>query len=77
MAPGDVGSRPQSSLPLQIVVYFNHWWSVLYFVLNLVFFTYKGWKYPYVESAIAWEVTFVFLFAALDVVRLFLCALRD
>ncbi len=35
--------RILSSLPLQVLIYFNRWFAVLYFILNCLIFIYKGW----------------------------------
>lgn len=36
------GQRMLSSLPLQVALFFNQWFLILYFVLTLVGFLYKG-----------------------------------
>jgi hypothetical protein len=40
---GSARSRPiLTSLPLQIFIYFGGWWDVLFWVLSILVFIYKG-----------------------------------
>ena len=68
----DDAQRVLASLPLQMLVYFNMWFVALYFVASLLLFIYKGFTFPYPESALAWEVTMLFLYAFVEAARLFL-----
>ena len=49
-------SLTSSSLPLQILVYFDVYFSWLWFVLTLVLFIYKGDQFPYPSDILAAEV---------------------
>jgi transmembrane protein 216 len=45
-----------SSLPLQVLIYFDGWYSGLYLILNLCIYSYKGSRYYYPKGAIVLEV---------------------
>lgn len=77
-----------SSLPLQVMIYFDWHYSVLYFVLNVCIFTYKGIyksallcyfvistiavRYYYPPSILGWDFCTVFCFVFVQSARLFL-----
>mmetsp|Transcript_18126 Transcript_18126/g.37869 ORF Transcript_18126/g.37869 Transcript_18126/m.37869 type:complete len:140 (+) Transcript_18126:182-601(+) len=58
-----------SSLPLQVLLYFNEKYTWLWFFLNLTIFCWKSYNLYYMRSAICWEVTLVFLLPILDLCR--------
>mmetsp|Transcript_13519 Transcript_13519/g.19873 ORF Transcript_13519/g.19873 Transcript_13519/m.19873 type:complete len:149 (-) Transcript_13519:170-616(-) len=68
---GDGGRQILSSLPLQILLYFNGWYSFSFFFLNLIIFGYKGYKYFYSMGTLAWEIILLFLLGSVDTSRLF------
>jgi transmembrane protein 216 len=73
MAVGEAG-RPtvRSSLPFQMLMFFNSWYFVLFFFLELALFTYKGLTFPYPGGALAAEIILIFILAGLETVRIFL-----
>jgi len=62
-----------SSLPLQIILYFNTWYSITFFIMNVLLFSYKGWKYYYSTGTLIWEFVMIFLIALIDTARVFFC----
>eukprot|EP00033_Pygsuia_biforma_P003052 GCRY01003354.1.p1 GENE.GCRY01003354.1~~GCRY01003354.1.p1 ORF type:complete len:144 (-),score=19.92 GCRY01003354.1:203-634(-) len=60
-----------SSLPLQILLYFNIWFSCLYIFFSILFFIYKGHELPYPSGTIGWEVFFVIVVFFTDLLRIF------
>ena len=60
-----------SYLYLQILLYFNKWFAILFFLLNMIVFIYKGYYLPYPPSALGLEVFQVFLYAILEMIRIF------
>lgn len=65
------GYTIRSSLPLQILLYFNSWWTGLYFVVCLIEFIYKGIELPYPDRTIGWEIFFLFCWTVVDAARIF------
>ncbi|CEM28092.1 unnamed protein product [Vitrella brassicaformis CCMP3155] len=65
-------AKPQSSLPLQIFIYFDGYWSALYFAIEVLLFTYKGVVLRYPPSTWPGEFTMVVLFAVFQKIRLYL-----
>uniref|UniRef100_A0A7S4C6A8 Transmembrane protein 216 n=1 Tax=Chrysotila carterae TaxID=13221 RepID=A0A7S4C6A8_CHRCT len=64
-----------SSLPLQILFYTNGWYDVLFTLLMLVIFIWKGTWLPYGEALwglYALEIIVLFLLGVLEYARLFL-----
>ncbi|KAK9830295.1 hypothetical protein WJX72_010842 [[Myrmecia] bisecta] len=73
MAVGQARARPVlTSLPLEILFYFGGWYDVLFWLLELAVFIYKGYALPYPSSNFAVEFTFIFLFLLIEPARLFL-----
>lgn len=60
-----------SSLPLEIMLYFNNWYAWLYFFLNIVLFIYKGNAFLYPSGALEWELAFVFMYRIIEYLRTF------
>ena len=102
------GQSILSLLALEILLYFNWWYSLLYILANILVFAYKGkfipFKFkkinydifkqptncetnifdillliifylgfylPYPPTALGWEVSFIFLYAVVEMIRLF------
>lgn len=66
-----------SNLPLQVLIYFNGWYNVLYTVLMLLLFIWKGTALPYpgpLQGLLWLEVCLVLLLAALEYSRLMLAS---
>ena len=59
-----------ASLPLQIALFFNGFYSIGLFVVTLLMFIYKAVMLPYPPSALGLEVSFVFLYGIVEWVRL-------
>mmetsp|Transcript_23372 Transcript_23372/g.41342 ORF Transcript_23372/g.41342 Transcript_23372/m.41342 type:complete len:140 (+) Transcript_23372:194-613(+) len=66
-----MGDQVLSSLPLQILLYFNGAFAAFFFVSQLVTYLYKSNNYLYSDGALSSEVFFVFVYAAVEYARLF------
>uniref|UniRef100_A0A6U4EE63 Transmembrane protein n=1 Tax=Phaeomonas parva TaxID=124430 RepID=A0A6U4EE63_9STRA len=64
--------RSLSSLPLQILVYFNGWFSTMFFLLGIALFLYKRYNLYYAGNGFGWDLAMLFLMTVLDALRLFL-----
>ncbi|KAI9349121.1 transmembrane protein 216-like protein [Obelidium mucronatum] len=73
-APRPAFSAPKiySSLPLQIVIYFNERFFPVMWLTLLGLLIYKGAAFPYAGSALPLEIFGLFPFAVLEAARLFL-----
>ncbi|CAM9149169.1 unnamed protein product [Discosporangium mesarthrocarpum] len=73
-------SRPEdsrailSSLPLQILLYFNGWFSCFFFALAVCTYVYKDWRYYYPSGALELEISTIVVFAVVEAVRIFLAS---
>ena len=63
-----------SSLPLQILIYFNGWYCVAYFLIEALLFIYKDHHFYYPPDIMAWEASMLSMLAIMEVVRLFLAS---
>eukprot|EP00968_Pinguiococcus_pyrenoidosus_P011351 scaffold913_cov233-Pinguiococcus_pyrenoidosus.AAC.6 len=70
----DYYKRSLSSLPLQVLVYFNGWFSTLFFLLALALFLYKRYSFFYAGNSFAWDLTMLFFLSVVDFARLFLAS---
>ncbi|CAM9092236.1 unnamed protein product [Chrysoparadoxa australica] len=61
-----------SSLPLQIMVYFDYFFSGAWLALSLCLYIYKSYQFYYPSSAIGLEVCIVLLYGLIEYMRLFL-----
>ena len=64
-----------SNLPLQVLLYFNGWYDMLFTVLMLALYVWKGTNFPYpgdLGSLFALEVCLVIALAILEYARIFL-----
>ena len=79
MNQGNHESKIVSSLPLQILLYFNRWFVGLFVVLNIVTFVYKGYYLPYPSRTpgLGIDVMSVFIFAILEGFRIFTASLGN
>jgi len=64
--------QPISSLPLQIMIYFDTLYSWVYLVLSLGLFFYKGYTLTYPPNALGPEVVGLIFFIILQLFRLFI-----
>ncbi|CAM9738387.1 unnamed protein product [Phaeothamnion confervicola] len=72
MKPGEAGHAViLSSLPLQILVYFDGWYSAFYFLINICLYIYKDYKYYFPSKDLGLELSCVCLYALLQWARLF------
>ena len=69
------GSAVLTSLPLEILLYFGGWYDVIFWLIELLVFIYKGFELPYTKSAFGIEFSFVFLYLVIEPIRLFLGAI--
>ena len=66
-----------SNLPLQVLLYLNGWYDVLYTVLMLLLYLWKGTTFPYpgdLGSLLVLEVCLVVALAVLEYFRIFLAS---
>jgi len=61
-----------TSLPLQVFLYFGGWWDVLFWVLSILVFVFKGLNLPYPDGRFAAEFVFQWVWLLVEPVRLFL-----
>jgi len=66
-----MGERILSSLPLQVLLFFNAAFAVFFFTFELLIFIYKGNEFLYADGVLGLEIFFLFLYAGLEKVRLF------
>ncbi|KAH3766878.1 hypothetical protein Pelo_1251 [Pelomyxa schiedti] len=60
-----------SSLPLQLVVFFDKWWTLLFVIASVAIMAWKGIKYIYPEHYLGWDISFYFLYAIVVAFKLF------
>ena len=65
-------SRMLSSLPLQVLLYFNGWFVLLYVVLELLEYIYKGTRLPYPDAVLGLEIFGIAMIALIEPCRLVL-----
>ncbi|KAJ8610105.1 hypothetical protein CTAYLR_007076 [Chrysophaeum taylorii] len=66
-------ARPQlSSLPLQILFYFDYYYTLVFVVYNLLLFVYKGSSFYYPPYTIWLEVTVTLMLVVIQSTRIFL-----
>ena len=63
--------KMRSSLLVQILVYFHYWFALLYLVVNIALYVYKGYYLPYPPTALEAEVIFILLNFLVEMMRLF------
>ncbi|KAJ1417692.1 hypothetical protein B484DRAFT_400722 [Ochromonadaceae sp. CCMP2298] len=63
-----------SSLPLQMMLYFSNHFTPLFFILNILLYTYKATQYFFPGRLLGWELTTVFMFLLIDGTRLILAS---
>jgi Predicted membrane protein len=66
-----ISSKPISSLSLQILFYFDGLYTLVYLILQLSVFVYKGYSLNYTKVTIGFEVSAVFVFVIVQEFRLF------
>jgi hypothetical protein len=59
-----------ASLPLEITLFFNRFYSALVFIVTLLIFIFKAVMLPYPPNVLGLEVAFVFLYGIVEWVRL-------
>ena len=67
----DDSEKMRSSLMLQILVYFHYWFAILYMVVSVGLYVYKGYYLPYPPTALEAEVVFILLNFLVELMRLF------
>ena len=61
-----------SSLPLQVLLYFNGWFDVLFFVVTIALYIYKGNALPYPSGVLGLEIFGIIMIAFIEPCRLLL-----
>ena len=67
----------RSNLPLQVLLYFNGWYDLLYTLVMLLLFIWKGTALPYpgpLQGLLALEVCLVLLLAGMEYARVMLAS---
>jgi len=62
----------KSSLPLQILLYFNMWWSPVWLISTLILLAYKGLTLPYPPNTYGAELIFIIALEFIDFFRIFI-----
>lgn len=63
-----------SSLPLQILLFFNQWFSLAWFMINFALYVYKGFHFHFPYAAFEWELAMLLLMAFIENSRLMLAS---
>jgi|EP00161_Ancyromonas_sigmoides_P006782 transmembrane protein 216 len=71
---GAAVNKTLSSLPLQVLVYFNEWFNYIFVIATLLLMVYKRVEFPYPGSLWGREFSYIFLFALIEWPRLFLAS---
>lgn len=66
--------QSQSSLPLQVLIFFNWHFLVFFFFVNLCLLVYKSVAYYYPGYYLGWDITICFLYAIIEGARLLLAS---
>jgi hypothetical protein len=66
--------QSQSSLPLQVLIFFNWHYLAFFFLLNLCLLTYKSINFYYPSDYLGWDITIDFLYAIVEACRLILAS---
>mmetsp|Transcript_19137 Transcript_19137/g.37579 ORF Transcript_19137/g.37579 Transcript_19137/m.37579 type:complete len:140 (+) Transcript_19137:372-791(+) len=66
-----MGDQILSSLPLQILLFFNGSFAVLFIILEALSFAYKADNFLYPNGVLGMEVVFLVIYAALEKARVF------
>ncbi|GMH53186.1 hypothetical protein TrVE_jg1854 [Triparma verrucosa] len=70
----DYGKTILSSLPLQILLFFNQWFSLAWFMINFALYIYKGFHFHFPYAAFEWELAMLVLMAFIENSRLMLAS---
>lgn len=65
-------AKLHSSLPLEVLIFFNGWFNVIYIPVTLALLIYKAIEYPFPANVLAREIAYLALLALLEWARLFL-----
>ena len=69
--------QPNSSLTLQMFLYFDRTYSVLFFLFELILYIYKGTELPFPPGCLAPEIIGIFFFLILQIIRLHLATIGN
>lgn len=65
----------RSSLPLQVLLFFNGWWDVFYILIMLALYIWKANNLPFppeLDGMLALEISLLFVLALIEYARIFL-----
>jgi len=71
---GSLLKQSQSSLPVQVLIFFNWHFLGFFFFINLGLFTYKSAKYYYPSTYLGWDIAIDFLYLIVESTRLLLAS---
>ncbi|CAM9116009.1 unnamed protein product [Sphacelaria rigidula] len=74
MPRSNEGRTILSSLPLEVILYFNRWFSMFFFAMTLCTYAYKARHFYYPGGALGVEISLTFLYAVVEILRLFLAS---
>ena len=63
-----------SSLPLQMLLFFNQWYTYLFTLANIIVYIYKAQVLPYPPNTFGWEIVILLLLFIAENLRLFLAS---
>ncbi|GMH91775.1 hypothetical protein TL16_g12150 [Triparma laevis f. inornata] len=61
-------------MPLQILLFFNQWFSLAWFMINFALYVYKGFHFHFPYAAFEWELAMLLLMAFIENSRLMLAS---
>ncbi|XP_071944182.1 transmembrane protein 216-like [Antedon mediterranea] len=67
---GCIRTQINSSLPLQILLYFNGWYFAFFWICEILIFVFKGNVLPFPGSSLANEIVLLFILLAVETVRI-------
>ena len=71
MLVGHDSNKILSSLPLEVLTFFNWWYIFFYLTVSFCLFLYKSFRFYYAPNTITWEIFMLFLLSFLEILRLY------
>ncbi|XP_071945218.1 transmembrane protein 216-like [Antedon mediterranea] len=72
MAQKGKKTQTNSSLPLQILLYFNGWYFAFFWICEILIFVFKGTLFPYPGFYLAGDIVLLFALIPVETVRIFI-----
>ncbi|CAG9467446.1 unnamed protein product [Pedinophyceae sp. YPF-701] len=64
------GPRHRTSLPLAVVLYFGQWYSVLFWILSILVFFYKGYNLLFPDERFGIEIACLLIYLLVEPARI-------